>query len=162
MNLAEEYKIVPVMNTADYNAGVDGDSINMKNYHKATFILTFGAITGDAVMTVNSGATAGAKTSALTFRYAIGGAAIGTAVAGSTASCDVLAAWTSAATLTLTGTTYANKMLVVEVEAASMDLANSEEWLTIALSSAADAGICHIVAVLHPRYSGNRSATALA
>ncbi len=159
---SETLKIVPVIKTTDYNAGVDADSINMRHYHKCTYILTFGAITGDAVLTVNSGATDGAKTSALTFHYALGGAAIGTAVAGSTASCDVLAADATAATLTLTAATYANKMLVIEIDAKAMDLANGEEWLTLSLSDAADAGILHAVAILEPRYTGNRSATALA
>lgn len=162
MKLAETMQIVPVLYTADYNAGVDFDSINMKNFHRCTFVIGFGAITGDAVLTVNSGATNGAKTSALTFEYALGGAAIGTAVAGSTASCDVLAAAATSAALTLTAATYANKMLVVEVAAAAMDIANAEEWLTASLSSAADAGIAFAFAILEPRYSGNRSATALA
>jgi len=162
MRLAEEKKIVPVLYTADYNAGVDFDSINMKNYHRATFIIGFGAITGNAVLTVNSGATNGAKTSALTFHYALGGADIGTAVAGSTASCDVLAADATSAALTLTAATYDNRMLVVEVDAADMDVANGEEWLTASLSDAADAGIAYAFAILEPRYTSNRSETCLA
>jgi len=145
----EKYKIVPVLNTADYNAGVSADSINMAKAHRAIFILTFGAITGDAVLTVNSGATAAALTSALTFKYAIGGAAIGTTLS------DVLAAGTEAATLTLVAATYANKMLVIEINADAMDTANNENWLTLALSAAADAGVCHAVALVEPRYSDN-------
>lgn len=156
MRFPEHFKVVPVMATADYNNGVDGDSINMKNYLRATFVLTFGAITGDAALTVNSGATNGAKTSALTFHYALGGAAIGSA------DCDVLAEDAEAATLTLVAATYANKMLVVEVDAVKMDVANGENWLTLALSADASAGICHITAYLVPRYTGNRSESALA
>jgi hypothetical protein len=155
VRLPEEKKIVPIMNTADYNAGVDGDSINMAGYHRATFICTFGAITGDSILTVNSGLTAGAKTTALTFHYAIGGQAIGTA--GS----DVIAADATSAALTLTAATYANKMLVVEVEGWDMDLANAHNWLTIAIDATASAGICHISAILEPRYTGNRSVTSL-
>ena len=156
MRLPEEKKIAYVINTADYNAGVDADSINMKNLHRATFILLFGAITGDAVLTVNSGATDGAKTSALTFHYAVGGAACGSA------SSDVIAADATSAALTLTAATYANKMLIVEVNATDMDMANEEEWLTLSLSAAADAGILHCVAILEPRYTGNLSASVLA
>jgi hypothetical protein len=154
--LAENMKIVPVLKTTDYGSGVDADSINMKGFHRCTFIMTFGAITGNAVLTVNSGATDGAKTSALTFHYALGGAAIGSA------SCDVLAATSTSAALTLTGTTYQNKMLVVEVEASDMDVANEENWLTMSISSAATNGIVHVVAILEPRYTGNQSGTALA
>ncbi len=156
MRLPEEKKLCYVINTADFNAGVDADSINMKNFHRATFILLFGAITGDAVLTVNSGATDGAKTSALTFHYAVGGAACGSA------NSDVIAADATSAALTLTAATYQNKMLVVEVDATDMDVANGEEWLTLALSDAADAGILHCVAILEPRYTSNRSASALA
>lgn len=156
MRFPEIFKVVPVMASDDINAGVDADSINMKNFHRATFIMTFGTLSGHAVLTVNSGATDGEKTSALTFNYALGSAAIGAA------SCDVLAAGTAAATLTLTDTTYTDKMLIVEVEAAAMDLANEEEWLTLSLSAAASSGTCDVVAILEPRYTGNCSGTALA
>jgi hypothetical protein len=156
MRFPEIFKVVPVMASDDINAGVDADSINMKNFHRATFIMTFGTLSGNAVLTVNSGATDGEKTSALTFNYALGSAAIGAA------SCDVLAAGTAAATLTLTAATYTDKMLIVEVEAAAMDLANEEEWLTLSLSDAAASGTCDVVAILEPRYTGNCSGTALA
>jgi hypothetical protein len=156
MRFPEIFKVVPVMASDDINAGVDADSINMKNFHRATFIMTFGTLSGNAVLTVNSGATNGSKDSALTFNYALGSAAIGAA------SCDVLAAGTAAATLTLTAATYTDKMLIVEVEAAAMDLANEEEWLTLSLSDAAASGTCDVVAILEPRYTGNCSGTALA
>jgi len=159
MNLAEEKKIVPLLNTADYSAGVSMDSINMKNYHKATIILTFGAITGDSVLKFYSGATAAATTSELSFRYAIGGAAI------ASANADVLAATATAEAasgVTLTAATYQNKMLVLEIDASEMDVNNAEEWLTLVLDETATAGICHAVAVLESRYSGNQSVTALA
>jgi len=159
MRLGEEKKIVPVLNSANYGAGVSMDSINMKNYHRATFILTFGAITGNAGLKVYSGATAAAATSTCAFDYAIGGAAI------ASASADVLAAnatATAASGITLTAGTYASKMLVIDVEAANMDVANGEEWLTLVIDGSASSGICHAVAVLDPRYSSDRSVTATA
>jgi hypothetical protein len=155
MRLPEEKKIVPVMASDDIDAGVDADSINMKNFHRCTYIMTFGTLSGDAVMTVNSGASDGAKTSALTFHYALASAAIGSE------SCDILAADTKAATLTLTAATYTNKMLIVEVDASDMDVDNGEEWLTLSLSDAAASGACDVVAILEPRYTGNVSGTAL-
>lgn len=155
MKLAEEKKIAPVMALDTIGAGGDADSINMKGFHHATFIMTFGTLVGDAVMTINSGATDGAKTSALTFKHAIGGAAIGSA------NCDVLAAEASVASLTLVAATYTDKMLVVEVDASDMDIANAEDWLTLSLSAAGTSGACDVVAVLEPRYTGNRSVSAL-
>jgi hypothetical protein len=158
MRFPEEKKVVPIINTADYNDGVDGDSINMANFFRATFILMFGAITGNAVLKLYSGATDGAKTSALAFHYSIGGAAVGSD------DSDVLAADTlcAATGLTLTATTYANKMLIVEVEAVAMDTANDENWLTMEISNAASAGVLHAVAILEPRYTRNLSDSALA
>lgn len=156
--LAENKKIVPVMNSADVSTGTDCDSINMAGFHKATFIFTFGAVTTDITITPKSGASAGTKTTAVPSKYAAGGAAIGTAVAGSTASCDVLAAWTDTAT-TVPLTAASNKFLVVEFDAAQMT--TGEPWLTLTVA-AGTSGICHCVAILEPRYTGNRSATCLA
>lgn len=155
MKFAEEYKIVPVLTSANIGASTDCDSIDMSKYHRATFIVTCGATTGDVTFTSTSGATEGAKTAAVPLKYALGGAAIGTAVAGSTASCDVLGATGShASAIALTCTT---KMVVIQIDAASMTLGH--KWLT--LTCAATAGILHVVAILEPRFTGNRSATAL-
>jgi len=147
MNLADKNKVVYLINTADYNSGVDGDSINMKGIHRATIIFLFGAITGDAILYIYSGATNAAKTSALTFKYKYGGAACGSTLS------DVYSTESTSAALTLTGTTYANRCLICEIDASAMDLANNEEWLTVSLSDAASAGILHTVAILEPRYS---------
>lgn len=155
MKLAENLKVTPVMALDTIGAGGDADSINMSKFHHCTFIMTFGTLVGDAVMTINSGATDGAKTSALTFNYALGGAAL------AAANCDVLAADTAAATLTLTAATYTDKMMLVEVDAKAMDLANEEEWLTLSLSNAGTSGAVDVVAVLEPRYSSDRSLSAL-
>ena len=159
MKLAEEKKIVPLLNSADYNAGVSMDSINMKNAHRACVIMTFGAITGNAGLKVYSGTTAAAATSAMPFRYALGSAAI------ASSSADVLAAATTAVAssgITLTAATYASKMLVLDIDAADMDTANNEEWLTVVIDASASAGICHAVAVLDLRYPSSVSGTVLA
>jgi len=163
--ISEDYKIVPV--GKEINMATDtkySDSINMKGFHKATFILTFNTLSsGNNILTVTSGATASAYTSDVYFNYAVGGAVVGTAVANSTSSCDVLAAWTNAATLTLTAATYTNKILVVEVDASDMDIANGEEWLSLVFTYAATTtGNVSVIAILEPRYSSNRSGTCLA
>jgi len=159
MRLAELMKIVPVLSDGDLNAGatLDTDSINMKNYHRATFIVGLQDLGGaSATLEVYSGATDGACTSALTFHYAFGGAAQGAA------DCDVLAADATANTLTLTHGTYDNYMLIVEVDAVDMDVANAEEWLTMRFTDPGGAtGNVQVHALLEPRYTGNRSASAL-
>jgi hypothetical protein len=157
--IAENYKIVPVwVQPVDFNAATDTDSIDMSGYHKATFIYMFETCGAAVVHSMNCGLTTGAKTTAVPFKHALGGAAIGTAVAGSTASCDVLGAWADASTTaSITATT---KMVVCEVDAAAMDMANGYKWLTGTTTCASGIGFCLVI--LEPRYSGNRSVTALA
>lgn len=159
--LSEKYKIVPFAHALDLNSAADVpcDSINMKNYHKATMVFMLGTLaTASATMTVNSGATDGATTSALTFNYAFGSAAIGGA-----GNEDVLATWSSAASLVLTHTSYDDFMLVVEINASAMDIANGEEWLTVNFNDPGGAtGTIDGIAILEPRYADGQSATALA
>lgn len=155
MDLASKYRIIPIIESEDYaGAGKDGDSINMKNAHKATFIFNFGDITGNSILTIYSGATAGAKTTALTFKYALAGADTGTD--GS----DVLGTASTSAALTLTAATYDHKMLIVEVDAANMNLASDYEYLTVEIDATANPMEVGCVAIVDPRYSG--SATFLA
>jgi hypothetical protein len=167
MFLSEKYKIVPVFAGYDlstHDTVMTSDSINMKGFHHCTYIITFDDIgTASPVLYVYSGATAAALTSALTFYYAFGGAITGTAVAGSTASADVQAAWATSAALTITHGTYDTYQLIVEVPAASMDLANNENWLHLNFCDPTTGctGQVTATALLEPRYIGNRSLTAL-
>ncbi len=159
----ENYKPVPVGVDIDFNTAASNltDSINMKNYHRATFLIQLYDIgTASPVLYAYSGATDAACTSQLDFRYAFGSAAQGSA------NCDVLTAWTTAAAatgLTLTHGTYDNYLLIVDISAAAMDIANAEEWLTLDFTDPGGAtGQAIVVAVLEPRYKNNQSITALA
>ena len=166
--LAENYKIVPVYNEYDlstHDTTQPSDSWNMKDFHKATIILQYWTLgTASPIVYVYSGTTDGAQTSALTFNYAFAGADTGTAVAGSTASCDVLSAWGSSAALTVTHGTYTDSMLVIEIDASAMDVANGEEWMTINHTDPTSGGTGNVTAfvILTPRYRSNRSGTCLA
>lgn len=162
MFLAEKYKPVPVYNYYDlstHDTTMPSDSINMKGSHHATFLIHYHSIgTASPLLYVYSGTTDGAQSSALTFNYAFGGAA------AAAANCDVLAAWATSAALTVTHGTYDDYMLVVEVSAASMDLANNEEWLTLNHTDPTTGctGNVTAFAILHSRYKENLSASCLA
>ena len=162
--LAEDKKIVPIGIEENMNADLSLDSIDMSGAHKATIILMFGTLgTASSTLAVYSGDANADLDSAIYFKYAWGGAAQGTATAGSTTSCDVLAAWTEANSVTITHGTYSNYMLVIEVDAAKMDIANGEHWLTVRIPREGSAtGSVTAVAILEPRYTGNRSETVLA
>jgi len=157
----ENYKIVPVGSDIDLNAAAanDCDSINMKNYHRATFLVNYQTIAGAAnYVALYSGATNGTKSSALTFRYAFGSAA------QASANCDVLADWSTSAMLTVAHATYDNYLLVIDIKATEMDLANDENWLTLSFldTDTGATGNVSVIAILEPRYTGNQSVTALA
>jgi hypothetical protein len=168
MLFGDQYKIVPIYHEYDlstHDTTQPSDSWNMKDYHHATIILQYNTLGGaSTVAYVYSGTSAAALTSALTFYYAFSGADTGTATAGSATSCDVLAAWSTSAALTVTHGTYTDRMLVIEVPATAMDLANNEEWMTVNHTdpSTGATGTVSGFAILHPRYAGARMPTCLA
>jgi len=169
MKLAEDYKVALVASALDLNVGATQvtKSINMKNFHRATFLIDVGTMAGaNSTLKVYSGADDAALTSALAFKYAYGGA---TSIYLSTGILsDILAAETvavAATGLVIAQATYPNFLLVVEVDASIMDLAAAtpEQWLTLQFTDAGGAtGLVSIFAVLEPRYSGNLSTTCFA
>ena len=165
MFVSECMKIVPVAKEIDLSGTVYTDSIYMKDVvGNVCFVFILNTLGGaSSVLTVNSGVSDAACTTAMRFNYAFGGAALGTATAGSTTSCDVLGAWTSATTLTLTYGTYTNFMLVVEVDPQDMNLDLDHDWLTCKFTTTTSVtGTVSGVAVTGYRFPGNRSDTVLA
>lgn len=160
--IPKNVKYVPLGVDIDFNTGANNlsDSINMKNYHSALFLIQLADIgTADPVLSVYSGATNAATTSALPFLYRFGGAAAGSA------NCDVYTDWTACAStgLALTHGTYDNYLLQVYVDAATMDIANAEEWLTLDFAdpSTGATGQAIVIAALEPRYLSGTEVTAL-
>ena len=161
MNIAKTHKPVPILSDGDLAAGasLSCDSINMKNYHRVTFLVNFQALGGAATyVLLYSGATDGALTSALTFRYAFGAAAQGSANA------DVFTTKATSANLSVAHATYDNFGLIIEVDASDMDIANAEEWLTLTFADTdtGATGNVSVWALLEPRYSCDLTETALA
>ena len=151
---SEQAANVFVLKPADHAAGVAGDSINMGKVSKAVFYVQAGAITGNAVLTVKSGASAGTQTTAETFRYRLADA--DQAAAGA----DLFGDWATASTLTLTAATYDNRVLIVEID--DDGLTADQPWVTLALSGAASALNVSVVGVCSPRYMANDSVTVIA
>ena len=140
--------VIHVLKPADHQAGVDGDSFTMKLNHHATIVFLFGAITGDAVLKVYSGATDGTKTTSMAFKHRLSSGDQGAVNA------DLFAAEatvTAANGLTLTAATYDNRTLVVEIEESM--LKDGEPWVTVELSSAASALNASALALVSPRFA---------
>jgi hypothetical protein len=157
MRLCELTKIVPIYKPQDAGSGITGDSVCVKDYGHATFILTFGAdVDGDSVLTLKQGATDGANTAALAFDMAYTSTDIGSDGA------ETLGALAndSDGSLTLTEATYENRMLVIEVDCKTMT--DGYDWIDLRLSSAATAGTSSCVCILsEPRYGSDIGPTVL-
>ena len=150
--LSQNFKIVPCGIDVDINTAAtnSADSINMKNFHKCTFIVQFVDLgTANTTVFVYSGATDGALTTAIPFWYSFGGAAQGSA------NCDVLTTLTACAKtgLVVAHGTYDNYLLVVEVDAA--DMYQGYEWLTLVFADVdgGATGQAIVIAVLESRYA---------
>lgn len=149
------------LSDGDLNAGatLSCDSINMKNFHRARFIVNYQTIGGAAnYVLLYSGATDGALTSALTFRYGFGSAA------AAAASSDVVGTWSTSANLSVAHGTYDNYMLIIDIEASEMDITNAEEWLTLVFADTdtGATGNVSVTVVLEPRYANRQAVTCFA
>ena len=144
---------IPVIKPGDHQAGIAGDSINMGRLRRVVFHIMFGSLTGDAVLTITSGATAGTATTAETFGYMLGAQAQGTDGA------DTFGTRATSSSLTLTAASYQNRLLVCEIDASS--LTTGQPWVTLAFSAAADALNAAVTAYGFPRYASAAGLGAL-
>jgi len=156
MRLCEEKKLVPIFDSADINGGADSDSIDVSKASKVALLCMFGpslAGAAGAILTLYSGVTNAAKTTAMTFSYRYGGASTGSA------SSDDLTAEATSAALQIATATLVSRLLVIEVETASMT--DGHKYLTLQVGAEADAGELTVVAVLTPRYASMADDTVL-
>jgi len=152
--ITEEFGIVYALKPGDHQAGVDGDSINTKNYREVAFLIQAATLTGDAVLKVYSGATDGTKTTAETFRYRLADA--DQAAAGA----DQFDDEATSAALTLTAATYSDRVLVVEISAD--ELTADQPFVTLEIGAEASAFNAAVVAVLRgARYQASDMPTAI-
>ena len=155
-----DYHIFGVLSDGDLNAGAQlkCDSINTKDVHNVVFAVNIQAVASAATyVKLFSGATDGTCTSALTFRYAFGAAAQGSA------SGDVFTTWSTSANLAVAASTYDGFALLIEIDVAEMDLANAEEYLTLTFNDTdtGSTGNVSVTAVAKTRYKKRPYATVL-
>ena len=128
------------------------ESINMGKLRRAVFIIQMGALTGNAVFTLKSGATDGVQTTSETFRYRLADADQGGAGA------DNYGDWATSSSLTMTGTTYDNRITVIEID--SDELTDGQAWLTGEFSSITV--LNHAVVILgEPRFEAHDVPTVI-
>jgi hypothetical protein len=149
MRLLDHFGLVPVIEAKDYgSAGITSDSFKMGKAGSVSLIFNFGAITGHSTLLIYGGLTLAATTAALAYRYRLA-----TGVFKATADADQYdAAVAQAATaLTLTDTTFKDRTMVIDIDAAEMADANA--YLTCVVSATATVLLMSAVAVLtYDRY----------
>ncbi len=142
--LSETNGIVYVFKPGDHAAGVTGESINTEGCDHVTYILQCATFTDNggagADLTIKSGASDAAETTAETFHYRIASAA------QAAASADVYGTETDATTLELLKASVDSKVVVLEVPVDS--LSSGQPWLTLALNNHGTAANCSCIAVL--------------
>lgn len=155
MRLSEQYGIVPIIEPQDHqSAGIDGDSVKMEKYGHVIFIFVFGELTGNSVLKIYEGATAGAKTTALTFSYRYTSADL------KNDDADQLGSEATSAALTLTNTVYEDRMLVVEIDAS--ELTDGYPWVTPEIDDTASELLVACVAIMgKARYAEDVPPTAI-
>ena len=151
--LSERKQIVYGKKPADAGGAVATcESINMGKLFRATFLFQFGAVTGNAALTLKSGASDGTQTTAETFRYRLADAD------QASAGADQYAAWDTSSSLTCTGTTYDNRLLVVEID--SDELTDGQPWLTAEFSNITALNIA-VAIVGDPKNEANDTGTVI-
>lgn len=150
MRFSERFKISALTESADVTTnGVDGYSVNMGKLHTGCWLINFGSITADDTLKFYVGASQGAKTTAIAFKYRL--AAADTKAASS----DTFGAFTDATSsgLTLTAATYDHKLLIVEFD--SQAIADATPYVTLETAGSATTSNISVVFIGEPRFGSN-------
>lgn len=158
MRLSETVGIIGVCEDEDISGAITCDSVDMRRYNHATFIIQMDATIdgGSGTFELYGGVTDGALTTALTFSYRKS-----TAVLGS-AGHDVYGAWGSATSYTI-ATDDDDKIVVCEIDASAMYSGSTYyDFLTGYFDGATTTGRATVIVILsEPRYSKNVMPTAI-
>lgn len=155
-NVQQRFKVVNLAEAKDYgSAGIDFDSVFMGLLYRLAAFFNFGAITGNSVLKIYGGATAGAKTTAIAFRYRLASGDYKATDADGFGSLIEVAA----TGLTLTATTFDHRQIVVDIQAA--DMPDGLPWLTIEVSNVATVLLLAALGVGEPRYQSETQVTVI-
>jgi hypothetical protein len=152
---AQGLKVLPILAPIAFTtAAIDTEAVDMKEFHWATFLVQFGAMTSDSTDTVTvtvqcSSVDTSATGDDIAFVYRL----------SSAVDTDSMGAIT-AATATGVAVTAADdaKLLIIDVNPDALPAVNSKGcFLGLKLTPSAEmaAGVVGVIAVLEPRFPGN-------
>lgn len=150
MRLSESFVPVPLIEAKDYgSAGIDAASPNLGLADGFSAFLAFGAITGNSILIVYAGASSGAKTTAIAFKYRLSAADYKVALADQLG--DPIAV--AATGLTLTATTFDHRLVAIEVDPDTMP--DGKPYLTLSIDATATVLLLGAVGLARARYAGH-------
>ncbi len=117
MRVSESKVVATLVESKDYgSAGIQSDAVNLGKMHSVSVLITFGALTGNSILTVYNSAARDLITTAIAFNYRLGAGAYKAALADQFG--DIVAV--AAAGLTLVAATFAHKQIVIEIDSDTM------------------------------------------
>lgn len=150
--LSEEVGIIPLYEAKDWVAGADSDSFELSKGALADIVIVTGVLTVPGALSLFSGATAAAKTTALPFTYRLSTAdyaAAGADLYGAdTAETDGI--------LTLSATAHDHRVIVISIAAA--DLPVDHKWVTAAIAAGTAQFLTAVAIVRGVRYQPPQTA----
>ena len=149
MNLVDQYKFVP-LNITQYAGAITSASLNIQNAHHVTLCFIFlGDVDGDAKLSITSHTAADGDTTTLTdYKGWVTGEDVG-AVAADTFSSTAVEVDAGEDYVTLTEATFENRMLVIELDPAT--ITDGHKWIRVKFSADATAGTATVMAIVQPR-----------
>jgi hypothetical protein len=149
MRLLDYEGLVHLIESKDYGSvGIDSDSFKLDKASEAGIVLTFGALTGNSILTLYTGATAGTKTTAIAARYRLSSGVFKAATLADQYAAAVALPSTG---LTLTAATFQHNAMVIDLDAA--EVSDSLLWLTVQVDATATVlNLAGFAVLAGPRY----------
>lgn len=157
----KEPQIINLLEPADYQAGSqDFDSVHMGKLHKLRILISLGVITGEnPVFKLYGGATAGAKTTELPFKWRRSGADFGSAGSDVFGGRTAVAAGASGLTL---NPVASSDHRIIAIDINSDEMPDGLPWLTVESDDgSASALLMCAIGIGWPRNSGDTHTTAV-
>lgn len=161
MRISERFAVVPLISPADLqSAGYTSESINMGKLHSIAFILQFGAITGnDTLVQFYAGATDGAVTTELAFKYRLSEADAKVAGGDQYGDATAIAAGGSGLAFA-SAASFSDRTIIVEFDSA--DMPEGMPWITCVVDDgSASVLLAGGVAIGVPRFEANDVPTVI-
>lgn len=154
--ISESHILIPVVEAKDYgSAGLDFDSVHIGRLNSLSVAINFGALTGNSILKVSTGATEGTKTTDIAFKYRFGGGDF------KAASADILGDPVAVAStgLSLVAATFDHRLIVIEIDSdAGTD---AQPWVTVSIDATATVLNVGGVAVGSPRHASHSALTVV-